>query len=221
MNKSKRVALALIVSVGLVGSSAVFAAGRLKPAGVAVAVARSGLTVTPDKAWNKGARPGRLSESWTLDGLSINELTFYGGIADNTTLFREVAGVAELVDALVLGTSIARCGGSSPFARTSSRPAARPSPAKRQRIFREGLILVMQIVETTNEGLKRAYTRDDPPPAISNRAIDGEVKKIAPQVRMPGFRPGKVPANLVKKMHGPMRSTRKRSTPRSAKRSTS
>src|SRR5687768_13841277 len=32
------------------------------------------------------------------------------------------AGVAELVDALVLGTSIARCGGSSPFARTSSYP---------------------------------------------------------------------------------------------------
>jgi hypothetical protein len=30
------------------------------------------------------------------------------------------AGVAELVDALVLGTSIARCGGSSPFARTNS-----------------------------------------------------------------------------------------------------
>ena len=28
------------------------------------------------------------------------------------------------------------------------------------------------------------------------------MKRIAPQVRMPGFRPGKVPANLVKKMHG-------------------
>lgn len=91
MQKSKKVALALVVSAGLVGSSAVLAAGRLKPAGVAVAVARSGLTVTPDRAWNKGARPGRLSESWTLDGLSINELTFYGGIADNTTLFREVS----------------------------------------------------------------------------------------------------------------------------------
>ena len=30
------------------------------------------------------------------------------------------AGVAELVDALDLGSSIARCGGSSPFARTNS-----------------------------------------------------------------------------------------------------
>src|SRR3546814_4720266 len=29
-----------------------------------------------------------------------------------------------------------------------------------------------------------------------------EVKTLAPQVRMPGFRPGKVPANLVRKMHG-------------------
>ena len=33
-----------------------------------------------------------------------------------------VAGVAELVDALVLGTSIVRCGGSSPFARTKMPP---------------------------------------------------------------------------------------------------
>src|SRR5207237_10222757 len=35
------------------------------------------------------------------------------------------AGVAELVDALVLGTSIARCGGSSPFARTRLPRSAR------------------------------------------------------------------------------------------------
>src|SRR5688572_22475818 len=34
--------------------------------------------------------------------------------------FVGLAGVAELVDALDLGSSIARCGGSSPFARTSS-----------------------------------------------------------------------------------------------------
>lgn len=60
----------------------------------------------------------------------------------------------------------------------------------------------MQIVETTNDGLKRAYTITIAAKEIAAR-IEGEVTKIAPQVRMPGFRPGKVPANLVKKMHGP------------------
>jgi len=58
----------------------------------------------------------------------------------------------------------------------------------------------MQIVETTNEGLKRAYTVKIPAKEIAAR-IDAEVKKVAPQVRMPGFRPGKVPANLIRKMH--------------------
>jgi trigger factor len=60
----------------------------------------------------------------------------------------------------------------------------------------------MQIVETTNDGLKRAYTVTIAAKDIAAR-IDGEVKKLAPTVRMPGFRPGKVPANLLKKMHGP------------------
>jgi trigger factor len=60
----------------------------------------------------------------------------------------------------------------------------------------------MQIVETTNEGLKRAYTVTIPATEISAK-IEGEVKRMAPQIKMPGFRPGKVPANLVKKMHGP------------------
>ncbi len=59
----------------------------------------------------------------------------------------------------------------------------------------------MQIKETTNKGLKRAYRVTIPAKDIDDR-IAGEVKKIAPQVRMPGFRPGKVPGNLVRKMHG-------------------
>ncbi len=58
----------------------------------------------------------------------------------------------------------------------------------------------MQAQETQNEGLKRAYRMTVTVADIEAR-IDAEVKKIAPQVRMPGFRPGKVPANLVKKMH--------------------
>ena len=60
----------------------------------------------------------------------------------------------------------------------------------------------MKIAETVNEGLKRAYTLTIPAKEIEAR-VDAEVSKVAPQMRMPGFRPGKVPANLVKKMHGP------------------
>jgi trigger factor len=59
----------------------------------------------------------------------------------------------------------------------------------------------MQIVETSSEGLKRAYTVTIPAKDITDR-IEGEVERLAPQVRMPGFRPGKVPANLIRKMHG-------------------
>ena len=59
----------------------------------------------------------------------------------------------------------------------------------------------MQTVETLNEGLKRAYTLTITAGEIDGR-VDAEVKRVAPQIRMPGFRPGKVPANLVRKMHG-------------------
>ena len=59
----------------------------------------------------------------------------------------------------------------------------------------------MQTKQTVNEGLKRAYTITITAAELSAK-IEAEIKKIAPQVKMPGFRPGKVPANLVKKMHG-------------------
>jgi trigger factor len=59
----------------------------------------------------------------------------------------------------------------------------------------------MQTVETLNEGLKRAYTLKITAKDIESR-VDAELKRVAPTVKMPGFRPGKVPANLVRKMHG-------------------
>ena len=59
----------------------------------------------------------------------------------------------------------------------------------------------MQTVETLNQGLKRAYRITISKKDIDAR-VDGELKKVAPQIRMPGCRPGKVPANLVRKMHG-------------------
>lgn len=59
----------------------------------------------------------------------------------------------------------------------------------------------MAIKQTTNEGLKRGFVITLTAAEIAAK-IEAEIKKIAPQVKMPGFRPGKVPANLVKKMHG-------------------
>lgn len=59
----------------------------------------------------------------------------------------------------------------------------------------------MKTVETENQGLKRAFMLTIPAKDIEAR-VEQEIKRIAPQVRMPGFRPGKVPPNLIKKMHG-------------------
>jgi trigger factor len=61
--------------------------------------------------------------------------------------------------------------------------------------------VTIKTVETENEGLKRAFMLTIPAADIEAR-VDQEVKRIAPQIRMPGFRPGKVPPNLIRKMHG-------------------
>ncbi len=58
--------------------------------GVRVTVAKSAMTVVPDREWNKmGARPGRNSETWTLDGPQLNDLAFYGGIESGMPLFKD------------------------------------------------------------------------------------------------------------------------------------
>jgi trigger factor len=61
--------------------------------------------------------------------------------------------------------------------------------------------VTIKTVETESEGLKRAFMLTIPAKDIDAR-VDQEVKRLAPQVRMPGFRPGKVPPNLIRKMHG-------------------
>jgi len=61
--------------------------------------------------------------------------------------------------------------------------------------------VTIKTVETENEGLKRAFMLTIPAADIEAR-VEQEVKRIAPQIRMPGFRPGKVPPNLIRKMHG-------------------
>ncbi|WP_156255149.1 trigger factor [Sandarakinorhabdus oryzae] len=60
----------------------------------------------------------------------------------------------------------------------------------------------MQIAEITNQGLRRAYSLVIPADAIAAR-LEARLAEVSKTIKMPGFRPGKVPANLVKKMHGP------------------
>lgn len=59
----------------------------------------------------------------------------------------------------------------------------------------------MTVTETLNDGLKRAYAVTIPARDIAAK-VDAAIAQVAPQVRMPGFRPGKVPGNLIRRMHG-------------------
>lgn len=59
----------------------------------------------------------------------------------------------------------------------------------------------MIITETLNEGLKREFAVVVAASDLSVR-FEQQLADIAGRIRMPGFRPGKVPLNLVRKMHG-------------------
>ncbi|MBW0145252.1 trigger factor [Sphingomicrobium clamense] len=59
----------------------------------------------------------------------------------------------------------------------------------------------MKTVEKDANGLQKTFEITIPAKDIEDR-VAAEIKRVAPQVRMPGFRPGKVPANLIRKMHG-------------------
>ncbi|MEO0500593.1 MAG: trigger factor, partial [Pseudomonadota bacterium] len=59
----------------------------------------------------------------------------------------------------------------------------------------------MRIEETKSDGLARAYTVTIPAADLEAR-VDKQLANVAKTIKMPGFRPGKVPKNLVRKMHG-------------------
>ena len=59
----------------------------------------------------------------------------------------------------------------------------------------------MQVTETVNEGLKRAYTIVIPAVDIEQK-LSTRLTEIAKTAQLPGFRPGKVPVSLLRKTHG-------------------
>lgn len=60
------------------------------PAGITTYVANSPMTVTPQVDWNRwSARPSPKSEIWTIDGASLNELSFFAQISNGEPIYRE------------------------------------------------------------------------------------------------------------------------------------
>jgi trigger factor len=59
----------------------------------------------------------------------------------------------------------------------------------------------MQVTETLNEGLKRAYTITVPASDL-DAVVRSKLEEVQPEVAMKGFRKGKVPMALLRKQHG-------------------
>ena len=113
------------------------------------------------------------------------------------------AGVAELVDARDLGSRDASRGGSSPSARTT--PGYRRANAeflKRRRARgTRTKIVTMQVTETVSDGLKREFKVVVPTADLATKA-DAKLDQLKDQVRLNGFRPGKVPVAHLKRLYG-------------------
>ena len=60
----------------------------------------------------------------------------------------------------------------------------------------------MQVEETKSEGLSREFAITIPGDDIEGR-VSARLTEIAATVKMPGFRPGKVPMPLLRKQYGP------------------
>jgi trigger factor len=58
----------------------------------------------------------------------------------------------------------------------------------------------MQITETLNQGLKREY-KIAVPAAQLREKVDGKLAELSHKLRIPGFRPGKVPMSLLKQRY--------------------
>ena len=88
MKYKAHVFLALALLAPLAGP--VYASWAVMKSDAEVKVAKGTMTVTPTAEWNRSSlRPSRRSEAWTRDGVNLNELTFFGAIADGESILRQ------------------------------------------------------------------------------------------------------------------------------------
>src|SRR3546814_1135589 len=90
MKKVCNIRAAVISTAAILLLASPAAAHKLRVSGEAVAVADSGVTVTPGRDWNRlDAKAGKNTETWTLDGEQLNDVTFFGGIEAGKPLVKE------------------------------------------------------------------------------------------------------------------------------------
>lgn len=71
-------------------ASPAYAEWSLREDGKPVKVNKASLEITPLGDWNRwSASPSKRSEMWTIDGLSLNEMSVFGGILNGEPIYRE------------------------------------------------------------------------------------------------------------------------------------
>ena len=84
------VRIALAAALVAVPASQAMAGWRLISAKQTVTVAKSKLAVTPGEDWNRGThRASAKGETWTIDGPSISEVYFAGGLQPGETFYKD------------------------------------------------------------------------------------------------------------------------------------
>ena len=88
---SRAAPIALVLATLAVAGPA-DAGNAYREKGKPAVISSSALTVTPKRDWNKlSSSPGKNTETWTLDGEELNDVTFFAGIEAGKPLVREAS----------------------------------------------------------------------------------------------------------------------------------
>lgn len=83
-------AITSVALASLTATAVPASAHKLREMGETVEVADSDVTVTPARDWNRlNGKIGKRTETWTLDGEQLNDVTFFGGIEAGDPLVKE------------------------------------------------------------------------------------------------------------------------------------
>ncbi len=84
------VSIAVALAIAMPSTALLAKGWTVMAAHIKAEVAKGRLKVIPANDWNRSSsRPSNRGESWTRDGITLNELTFYAGIKPGEAIFRQ------------------------------------------------------------------------------------------------------------------------------------